>query len=293
MYPRARAICTIGLVILAAGVEATVAVAAPKPWQRWEVTLALRITGTNGKPSTVRVALPRDSATRKISDLTTSARGWNTDVVLDSDDPHIVFSGKAKNARRFATTFQVASQAAHGMVGQVRPVDAPAAALVPYLNPSPLFQSRSILVREFLELYVAPSLAGGQQDLLRAIYDATRGQIEYRRDGKSLTLDVIRRRQGKRIGIERAFVTFLRCARIPARLVEGIDLRSSTQRKRRFWTEVWAGDRWIAVSASQGWIGKLPASYLALARDGRRIVTIDGPGKGTYVVQVRRLKEAP
>ncbi len=274
-----------------AALAAAVASAADKPWQHWEVTLALRVTGTNGKPASVRLALPRDSATRKVTDLITTARGWKIEADLEADNPHLLFIGKTKNARRFAATFQVASRAEHSPIGLVTPIDTPPPALIPFLSPSPLFQSRSILVREFLETYVAPSLAGGQQDLLRAIFDATRSQIEWRRNGKSLTLDVIRRREGKRIGIERAFVTFLRCARIPARLVEGIDLRSSTQRKRRFWTEVWTGNRWAPVSASQGWIGRLPASYLALTRDGERVLTIDGAATGTYIVQARRLRD--
>jgi len=288
MCHRARALWTAWLLIPAALTVGS-ARASDRPWQRWEVTLALRVTGTNGKPATLRLALPPESPTQKISDITTTPRRWKVDLEADGSGPHVTLSGKSRDARRFAVSFRVTSRAEHRAVGRVMPVDAPPPDLLPFLSPSPLFQSRSILVREFLDTHVAPSLASGQQDVLRAIFDATRSGIEWRRNGKSLPLDVIRRGQGKRIGIERAFVTFLRCAHIPARLVEGIDLHSTTQRKRRFWTEVWTKGRWVAVSASQGWIGHLPAGYVALTRDGERVLSVDGAAKGTYVVQARRL----
>jgi transglutaminase-like putative cysteine protease len=120
---------------------------------------------------------------------------------------------------------------------------------------------------------------------MRAIFQATREHLVWDRAGKSLTLDVIRSGKGKRIGIERAFATFLRCARIPARLVEGVNLNSTTQRKRVFWTEVWAQDGWWPVSASRGWVGREPKSYVALTRDGQRVLSVDGPISATYSIQ--------
>jgi transglutaminase-like putative cysteine protease len=120
---------------------------------------------------------------------------------------------------------------------------------------------------------------------MQGILAAIRREIEHRRDGKSLTLDVLRSRQGKSIGIERVFTTSLRCAGIPARMVEGINLKSSTRRKRVFWTEVWAQGRWWPVSASGGWTGRVPRHYLALARDGARVVEVEGPVEMRYGVQ--------
>jgi hypothetical protein len=149
-----------------------------------------------------------------------------------------------------------------------------------------LFQSRSLLVREFLETEVAPRLADATEGVMRPIFAATRRELEHRRDGASLVLDAIRSRRAKRIGIERSFTTFLRCAGIPARMIEGINLNSATRRKRVFWNEVWLQDRWWPVSASRGWIGRLPEHYLAVARNGRRVLSVEGPADATYTVQV-------
>ena len=147
-------------------------------------------------------------------------------------------------------------------------------------------------MREFLDTNVAPTLARTRTDMMRAIFAVTRAQIEHDARGKTLVLDAIRRRRARNIGIERAFATFLRCARIPARFVEGVDLKLSTRHKRVFWTEVWTQDRWWPVSASAGWIGRLPTSWVAVARDGKRIVQVDAGAKASYAVQVRRI-DAP
>jgi transglutaminase-like putative cysteine protease len=257
---------------------------------QWEVTVAARVTGGSGRPATIRIALPGDGAWQRITNVDVTARGL-TATRQDEPTPHVRLRGKLAGARRIAVTYRVTAERDRAVMPRVTPVPAPTLELLPFLSPAPLFQSRSILVRDFLETHVTPLLAAGATDLLRAIFTATRRELARTPDGHSLPLDVIRRRQGKRIGIERAFTTFLRCAGIPARFVEGIDLRSRTRRKRAFWTEVWAQDRWWPVSASGGWIGRLPEGYLAVARDGDRILEVDEPLTATYTVLVRRLTD--
>ena len=169
------------------------------------------------------------------------------------------------------------------------PLHDPPADVLDALSPAPHFPSRSILTRAFLEQHVAPLLEQGDSDLLSAIFQATREELRWKRSGKSLVLDVLRRRRTKRIGMERTFTTFLRCARIPARFVEGINLRKSTKRKRVFWTELWAQDAWWPVSVSQQWIGEKPAAYVALSASGRRMLQLSPELTGTYAVQAHRL----
>jgi hypothetical protein len=254
---------------------------------RWEVTVAIRVTGGAGAPMAVRLALPADTDAQEISDVAVTARGLDATVVRDGAAPHVLLRGKLKGSRRVAVRYLVHRRRQLAAVPAVRPVPVPPAELLPFISPSPLFQSRSILVREFLESNVSPALgAAGDADLLRAVLRVTRERLLWDPRGKSLTLDVIRSGKGKRVGIERALTTFLRCARIPARLVEGIDLGSRTRHKRVFWTEVWANDRWWPVSAAHGWVGREPKSWLALTRDGQRVLTVDGPVSATYTVQV-------
>jgi len=247
-----------------------------------------------GKPVVIRLALPEDTDAQRVTDLQVAARGFEWSVAREHGEPFLLLHGKLKGARRLAVSYRIARHRQVEVVPPVSPVDPPGPDLVPFLSAAPLFQSRSILVREFLETHAGPAVATAGTDLMRVILAATRNAIEHRKDGKTLVLDVLRRRQAQRIGIERAFTTFLRCARIPARLVEGVNLNASTQRKRVFWTEVWAHNRWWPVSASEGWLGRMPASYLALARNGARVLTVEGGATASYQIQLPEgKKKAP
>ena len=234
----------------------------------------------------VRLALPAETPAQQIGDVQVTARGLQATIVRDGPEPHVLLQGRLKGSRRIAVSYSVQRTRHLAAVPAVQPLAAPPPELAPFLSPSPVFQSRSILVRDFLETNVSPLLGStGNTDLMRAIFQVTREKLTWDRGGKSLTLDVIRSGKGKRIGIERAFTTFLRCAHIPARLVEGVNLNSTTPRKRVFWTEVWAQDSWWPVSASRGWVGRTPKSYVALVRDGQRVLTAEGPVEATYAVQ--------
>lgn len=280
------------LLIAALALLAGPATAAPPAPSHWAVTVALRLDGGNGSTVRARIALPPNDELQELGDVTVQARGLKATVVRDGDEPHVELRGKLKGARRVAVTYTVQRQRATGTLPAIVPLEAPPPALLPYLMPSPIFQSRSILVRDFLETNAAPVLAApGAPDLLRVLHQVTRERLTWAGDGKTLTLDVIRSGRGKRIGIERVFTTFLRCAHIPARFVEGINLNSTTQRKRVFWTEVWGQNRWWPVSASSGWIGRLPRAYIALTRDGVRAVQIDAPVTASYAIQARPLPE--
>lgn len=262
-------------------------------WHQWELTFAIRVTGGTGKPVAIRLALPQDTDAQRVTDLQVVARGLEWTVVREHGEPSVLLQGKLKSARRLAVSYRVARHREVEVVPPVAPVDPPTSDLVPFLSAAPLFQSRSILVREFLETHTSPTAAATDTDLMRVILAATRNAIEHRKNGKTLVLDVLRRRQAQRIGIERAFTTFLRCARIPARLVEGVNVKALSRRKRVFWTEVWAQNRWWPVSASEGWIGHLPASYVALARDGARVLSSEGGATAEYQVHVPEGKTKP
>jgi hypothetical protein len=260
----------------------------------WEVTVALRADGGAGTPVSMRIALPPNDDLQTVSDVSVQARGLTATVVRDGDEPHVELRGKLKGARRVAVQYVVHRERATGTLPVILPLDAPPPALLPFLMPSPTFQSRSILVRDFLETNAAPILrAPGAPDLVRTLQQVTREHFTWATDGKTLTLDVIRSGRGKRIGIERVFTTFLRCAHVPARFVEGMNLASSTHRKRVFWTEVWGQNRWWPLSASSGWTGRLPRSYVALTRDGQRAVQVEGGVPFSYAVQAKPLPESP
>lgn len=274
---------------LATMLAASAAFAAP---DAWNVTIAVRISDAGDKPVEVHVALPADDDRQTISDINVRPRGLKSDVVRGTD-PEVVFRGRVTDSRRVSVTFRVDRTRLRLDVPAVQPAADPPLDTLEALRPAPLYPSRSILVREFLETHVAPKLRAGENDMLRAIVGAIREQLPYDKTGKSLPLDVLRRGHGLRIGRERVLTASLRSAGIPARFVEGVALSSSTRRKRRFWNEVWHEGLWYPVSVSGGWIGRLPDDCVAIASDGRRVVRSLGAGTIEYSVVAHPAAKRP
>lgn len=289
-YP--RVVCILpSLISFALLLAADVAIGANSETR--DVTLAARIVGDGDTPVEVRIAIPPTTDWQQVTDLRVKSRGLKSTISRSDDNPHVVLQGKVNGARRIAVSFRIQTTPHRAPVPPIEAVGFDDLELFGYLRPSPIFQSRSILVREFLERYVAPTVAHTDGALMRPILKATRKELKWKRKGKSLTLDVIRSGGGQRIGIERAFTTFLRCARVPARFVEGINLESKTRRKRVFWTEVWAKDAWFPVSASRGWIGRRPGGYVALTRNGDKALKAKGTTEASYRVHVRAVEPTP
>ncbi len=269
---------------LAVALAACPALAAPG---RWQVTVALRLSSASGAPFSLRLALPPNGDGQRLGPVEVTARGLASEVLVNRDDPQVRVSGKLKGARRVAVRFAVQRHRSAASLPAIAPPDPPRPELAPYLAPSPLFQTRSLLVRDFLATNVSPLLDAPDPDLVRAIHRAVEEHLEIVPGGKTLGLDILRAGGGRRIGIERAFTTLLRAAGVPARFVEGLNLDSATRHKRVFWTEVWDGEGWGSISASGDWSGRPPKHYIVLTRNGRRVLTVEGGVTATYVVTVR------
>jgi hypothetical protein len=282
----ARGLKPLALLILPLALGGPALAAPSEAGEAWDVTFALRIDNGRGRPVQVRVALPPDTPTQRVSNVRISSRGLKTQTI-QGEQPEVLFNGVVRKSRRVAVSYTVTVTPEQRAIPAIDAPADPPLDLYSELSPAPLFPSRSILVREFLEENVTPLLADEDRGVLRAIYDVTRSRLRHDTAGKSLPLDVLRRGFGQRIGLERLFTTFLRCARIPARFVEGIKLDSSTRRKRFYWTEAWSQDAWWPASVSRGWIGKRPTRMVALTYDGRRPVQIEGEGAVSYTVQAR------
>lgn len=277
---------------LAVVLSLVAASAAAKPPVRYELTFAVRIADAEGKPVEVHLALPPDTPHQRLVEVSTNARGLTADIVRGAE-PEVVFRGRVSASRRVSVTAIVeVDRRDEPLPAAVQPLEDPPCETLTALRPAPLLPSRSILVREFLETHVAPRLRSTDgSDMLHAIHAAVRDELEYRPDGKSLPLDVLRRGDGMRIGLERVFTASLRSAGIPAHLVEGIDPMSSTRRKRRFWTEVWAEGVWYPVSASFGWVAKPPRRLIALTIDGQRVLRSLAAGTASYGIVAQRLPD--
>ena len=274
---RARAVLSADGAALLAARSGACRVAAASPL-RWDVTVAIHVTGGTGAPMHVRLALPADTETQQIGALEVAARGLEATVVRDPLQPYRRGARRVERLAPHRGALCGLSDAGvvAGAGGPTRPGAGAGARGVP--GPSPLFQSRSILVRDFLSRTSARARRRRQHrpDARDLPSDPRAAHLGPRRQEPHARRAPQRHRQARRASSasSRPF-----CAARIFRPVwsKGMNLNSTTRRKRVFWTEVWAQNRWWPVSASRGWVGREPYSYVAVTRDGQRVLAVDGP----------------
>jgi transglutaminase-like putative cysteine protease len=78
---------------------------------------------------------------------------------------------------------------------------------------------------------------------------------------------VLAARRGTSLGRARALVALLEAAGVPARLVGGLRLGNTRdKRATNSWVEAWVGTGWVPLDPAGGHFGALPTTYLALYR---------------------------
>ena len=136
-----------------------------------------------------------------------------------------------------------------------------------YLSPSTLIQSDASPVRADAQRLVRGSAEVGQAVWALYQHVATLRASDTG-DEKSDALSVLKAERGSRFGKTRALVALLRAAGVPARVVGGIRLGDTAQKRTTIsWAEVLVGDVWVPMDPAGGYFAWLPNTYLALYRN--------------------------
>ncbi|MCS6924499.1 MAG: transglutaminase-like domain-containing protein, partial [Candidatus Binatia bacterium] len=158
-----------------------------------------------------------------------------------------------------------------------------------YLRPSPLIQSDAPQVQALARRLTHDSPDVGQA--VRALYHyvaALRAPDSGRE--KNDALSVLRLERGGRMGKTRALVALLRAAGIPARVVGGMQLGDTAQKRTTIaWAEALVGDTWVPLDPAGGHFAWLPNSYLALYRGDLPLLTHTRQTAVTYSFSIRQL----
>jgi len=245
----------------------------------WQVQIEIAARG-DGAEGSVRAALPYSGPGQRIfgEHFTSDRLGFE---IRSGDEARLgIWSGWMERVHRILYGFRV----------QLFPREVPVPA-APYAAPPPSLRQRyarpslgipssTEQVREAVQSLrlPGPDGVGARVRSIFAFVTHEIGEGESAGDDAVLTL---MQREGSELGRERLLVTLLRGVGIPARLVQGLELRETTPR-RRLWTEAWIDGVWVPMSATAGFFAEVPAGMLAV-RYG------DGPlveGTGTRAVAV-------
>ncbi len=108
------------------------------------------------------------------------------------------------------------------------------------------------------------------------VFEHVRKRIRITPDGSSEATVVLSDQQGSLLGVNRAMVTLLRAAGLPARVITGLDLAITQEMQPRYWAEVYYQDRWQALEIAGGHRDQLPATFIPLRRGGGLVLEAEG-----------------
>jgi len=99
---------------------------------------------------------------------------------------------------------------------------------------------------------------------LQRIFELTRGLPQRPFKGTTDALTALRLGEASCNGKSRLFVALARAAGIPARLVGGLILESTTKKTSHQWAEAYLGGHWVPFDSTNDHFAQLPERYLAL-----------------------------
>ena len=130
--------------------------------------------------------------------------------------------------------------------------------------------------------------------LLEGIFEYCSENILQRGESRpSDATGALQRGVGTPLGQARAMIALCRSAKIPARVVAGFPLRSSTDSRPHYWAEVFSRNAWRSYDVENGYSGALPITFLPIRRDGIQIVRAAGPLEYQARYSVRRILPRP
>ncbi len=235
----------------------------------WKVAVSMTLTAA--PPGThVQMLLPLSDGRQSVIARRTTAEGVSYREEADGLNlwGHWLVTGtsKAKRQITYEYTVQIADARTRLPVAPF-PLTTIPSGLRQYLLPSALIQSDTPQVHARAQRLVQGSKRVDQA--MWVLYQHV-AALPTPKTGneKSDALSVLKAEHGGRFGKTRALVALLRAAGIPARVVGGIRVGDTAQKRTTIsWTEALVGDTWVPMDPSGGYFAWLPNTYLALYRN--------------------------
>lgn len=235
----------------------------------WQVQLQITVRGL-GDDASVRAAIPVSDARQRVFGERFTSDRLSLAIREGAEGRTAVWRGWMEDTRRVLYDFQVQLFERDTTIPPPPHPEPGPTLRAEYVRPSAGVPSSAGEIRALLGEIGLPERAdtGGR---IRTIFAFVMHEIEAGESAGDDAILTLAQRSGSEKGRERLLVTLLRGCGIPARLVQGLELRDGTAR-RRLWTEAWVGGRWVPMSATAGFFERIPPDTLALRRDDGPIV---------------------
>jgi hypothetical protein len=133
-------------------------------------------------------------------------------------------------------------------------------------------------------------LRGPEDPMARArtLFTFVEEEIELAAEGTGDALLALASFEANELGKARLLTTLLRASGIPARVVQGMLLRSPSDERNVIWVEAWLGT-WVPMSPTRDFFGEIPRDLLVLHYGDEPLVTASGVEALSY--RYRALRE--
>lgn len=232
----------------------------------WQVEVTIAIRG-DGEPGGVRLQLPNSRRGQRIFGEHFQSDGLSVSTRRHKGAREAVWSGPVDDVHRLAYRFRARRFSER--------VELPLGAPDPAILDGAIADSAGSAMIESLfgELDLPPrdNFAGR----VRSLYAFASHEIRFSPTGTDDPILSLSQREANAKGKEALLALLLENAGAWARVVEGLELVEGRPHPR-VWTEVWTGDNWFPMSASQDFFGSTPPRLLALSSSGEPLVETTG-----------------
>jgi transglutaminase-like putative cysteine protease len=268
------------LVLLGGGVFLwkTVALELPmlpsEPEGLWQVQLEISARGA-GRRGSLRAWLPSPERVQRIFGEQFETGDLRFSIREETSGRQAIWSGRMSDVKRVSYAFRVQVFPARIEIPPDASKQAPPKELASTYtrrDPGlPVDHEAIQTVLETLDLGSGDDLAARA----RTIYSFVVHEVTLSPSAADDALIALADRRGNRHGKERLLCTLLRAAKVPARIVQGLELLSGDALPRR-WVEIWLGGHWIPASAGDDFFGRMPPDRLLLGRGDAPLVEATG-----------------
>jgi hypothetical protein len=236
----------------------------------WQVGLRITARG-DARRGSINTMLPSSTEGQTVFDERSSSGGLQFSIRIANGARLGVWSGRFEGVHEVLYQFRVQSFGRRVVLPE-RVTEKPRDEIVrAYGRSSPIYPMTAPQVETMIDELRLP----GPPDVVgrvRTLYAFVTHEVATARSAGNDAVLVLEQREGSREGKERLLVTLLRAAGVPARNVRGLHLIEDGQPAERIWTEAWIGDRWVPMSAGDGFFGEQPAGFIVLGAGDRPVV---------------------
>lgn len=239
----------------------------------WSVELEIQVRGQQ-RGGSVRAALPRSSSHQLVSEERVRSDRLRFAVQEEPDLRIGLWTGNPSGVHQLSHAFRVRLLPQESRSRRVPVAPPPESVARAFGEATPTLPARAGDVASFL---LRLDLRGPEGPLARArtLYAFVSDEIELAQHGTSDAILALASSEANEMGKARLLATLLRGSGIPARVAQGLLLRSPPEERNVVWVEAWLGG-WEPMSPTRGFFGKMPRDLLVLAHWDGPLVSASG-----------------